>query len=309
MDPLPAEVKVEYSDGPSAAPPPRPKEGLYEVGPPPFLTKTYEMVDDQSTVGIVSWSGASNSFVVWDPHAFSMTILPRYFKHSNFSSFVRQLNTYGFRKVDPDKWEFANERFLRGQKHLLKTIRRRKAPPNPPHQLQSLGSSLEIGRYALDGEIGGLKRDKNILMNEVIKLRQEQQNTRAHLQAMEERLKGTEQKQQQMMTFLAKAMQNPNLLQQFAQKEQHRKELEEAINKKRRRRIEFRPDDVEPVLELEGEGLKDLYQFEGSELESLTIGREALENDGEVIEDVEEESGELNDDFWEELLNEGIGRD
>lgn len=215
----------------------------------------------------------------------------------------------GFRKVDPDKWEFANEGFLKGQKHLLKTIRRRKTPPNPPHQLQSLSSSLEIGRYALDGEIDRLKRDKNILMNEVIKLRQEQQNTRAHLQAMEERLKGTEQKQQQMMTFLAKAMQNPNLLQQLAQKEQHRKELEEAINKKRRRPIEFRPDDVEPVFELEGEGLKDLYQFEGSELERLTIGREALEYNEEVIEDLEEKSGELNDDFWEELLNEGIGRD
>ncbi|KAJ8458626.1 hypothetical protein OPV22_031552 [Ensete ventricosum] len=61
--------------------------GKFEF-PFPFLTKTYEMVNDPSTNSIVSWSPINN-----------------------FSSFVRQLNTYGFRKVDPDWWEFANDDF------------------------------------------------------------------------------------------------------------------------------------------------------------------------------------------------------
>jgi len=73
---------------------PQPMEGLHEVGPPPFLTKTFEMVEDSSTDSIVSWSGARNSFIVWDPNKFSNILLPRHFKHSNFSSFIRQLNTY-----------------------------------------------------------------------------------------------------------------------------------------------------------------------------------------------------------------------
>lgn len=73
---------------------PQPLEGLHEIGPPPFLTKTYDIVDDVSTDEIVSWSRGNNSFVVWDPQVFSITLLPRYFKHNNFSSFVRQLNTY-----------------------------------------------------------------------------------------------------------------------------------------------------------------------------------------------------------------------
>ena len=60
----------------------------------PFLTKTYAIVDDPSTDGIVSWSAANNSFLVKDPHKFSLHLLPLHFKHSNFSSFVRQLNTY-----------------------------------------------------------------------------------------------------------------------------------------------------------------------------------------------------------------------
>lgn len=62
--------------------------------PPPFLSKTYDMVDDPSTDAIVSWSATNNSFVVWDPPEFARDLLPKFFKHNNFSSFVRQLNTY-----------------------------------------------------------------------------------------------------------------------------------------------------------------------------------------------------------------------
>ncbi|KAK9087689.1 hypothetical protein Syun_030083 [Stephania yunnanensis] len=72
----------------------RPMERIHEMGPPPFLTKTFEMVEDPSTDAIVSWNEARNSFIVWDSYCLASNLLPKYFKHNNFSSFVRQLNTY-----------------------------------------------------------------------------------------------------------------------------------------------------------------------------------------------------------------------
>ncbi|XP_047092535.1 heat stress transcription factor A-2a-like [Lolium rigidum] len=229
---------------------PRPMDGLGEAGPTPFLNKTYEVVDDYSTDTVVSWGVAGNSFVVWDAQAFSTVLLPRYFKHSNFSSFVRQLNTYGFRKVDPDRWEFAAEGFLRGQKELLKTIRRRRPQSSAPPALlqqreQGAGPCLEVGQFGHEGEVHCLLRDKGILIAEVVKLRQEQQATRELMEAMEARIVSTEQKQQQMTVFLARAMKSPSFLQMLVDRQDRqarRRELQDALSKKRPRPpIEYLP--------------------------------------------------------------------
>ncbi|KAK6141571.1 hypothetical protein DH2020_024672 [Rehmannia glutinosa] len=323
-------VKEEYPGGGSSssrepappytaeygvARPPQPMEGLHEMGPPPFLTKTFEMVDDFSTDDIVSWSRGGQSFVVWDPHAFSTSVLPRYFKHNNFSSFVRQLNTYGFRKIDPDKWEFANESFLRGQKHNLKNIRRRKAisqPLIPSNSQQSIGPCVEVGRFGLDAEIDSLRRDKQILLTELVKLRQQQQNTRSYLQQMELRLIGTEKKQQQMMSFLARAMQNPDFIHQLVQQKEKRKELEEAITKKRRRPIEAGESSRAEIKAEPLEFGEPSYGYQVSELEALALemqgfGRAKWET--EEVERLGNYDKDLDEGFWEELLNEGFDKE
>ncbi|KAL8171053.1 hypothetical protein V2J09_022857 [Rumex salicifolius] len=206
----------------------QPMEGLHEMGPPPFLTKTFEMVEDPATDPIVSWSRAKNSFIVWDSHRFSAILLPKYFKHGQKT---KDDVSCGFKKIDPDRWEFANEGFLGGQKHLLKTIKRRR---NVSQYVQQKGDPcLELGHFGLDGEVERLTRDCSLLTAEVVKLRQQQQNSREQVMALQARLQAIERKQQQMMVFLAKALANPLFVQSLMHQ---RKELR-GIELGRKRRL------------------------------------------------------------------------
>ncbi|MFS7941763.1 putative transcription factor HSF-type-DNA-binding family [Helianthus anomalus] len=102
--------------------------------PTPFLTKTYQLVDDPASDDMISWNENGTAFVVWRPAEFARDLLPKYFKHNNFSSFIRQLNTYGFRKIVSDRWEFANDYFRKGEKSLLREIHRRKISIAPATQ-------------------------------------------------------------------------------------------------------------------------------------------------------------------------------
>ncbi|KAI3720664.1 hypothetical protein L2E82_31655 [Cichorium intybus] len=128
MSPTPVErTGVEPSGGDAAA----------RALPTPFLTKTYQLVEDKTIDDVISWNEDGSTFIVWNPTEFAKDLLPKYFKHNNFSSFVRQLNTYGFRKVVPDRWEFSNDCFRRGEKRLLCDIQRRKIAATPPAQAQA----------------------------------------------------------------------------------------------------------------------------------------------------------------------------
>ncbi|KAD6795205.1 hypothetical protein E3N88_06101 [Mikania micrantha] len=207
---------------------PKPIEGLRDGGPPPFLKKTFEMVDDPTTDSIISWSNDKTSFILWDPHKFSTDLLPKKFKHNNFSSFVRQLNTYRFKKIDPDRWEFANEFFQKGKKHLLRDIKRR---TNQTQNMQKheefkkqeqQSSCVHQTNSTMESELKILRKDRITLRQEILKMKQQQENTEKHLEMVQERMLRMEFKQQQLLLFMSKAFKNPvfvKLLQHLMQKQ------------------------------------------------------------------------------------------
>jgi len=91
----------------------------------PFLRKLLFIVEQEDTQHLCSWTRSGRSFVVWHPIRFENEVLPQYYKHSNFSSFVRQLNQYGFHKLHPEVWEFGHPLFIRNRIDLIVRICRR----------------------------------------------------------------------------------------------------------------------------------------------------------------------------------------
>ncbi|KAE8698061.1 Heat stress transcription factor A-5 [Hibiscus syriacus] len=210
-------------------------------GVAPFLLKTYEMVEDSATDEIVSWSSSNKSFIVWNPPEFSRLLLPTYFKHNNFSSFIRQLNTYGFHKIDPERWEFANEGFVKDRKHLLKNIHRKK--PIHSHSNPQF-SSLDLERARFEEEIEKLSREKTALEDNVLRFKQERLAAKHQMEELTLRATQMEQRQETLFNFIDKAVHDPTFVEHLVRKIESMDAV--AYNKKRRLP---RIDQTEPLEE------------------------------------------------------------
>ncbi|CUM65652.1 uncharacterized protein PRCAT00003300001 [Priceomyces carsonii] len=122
---------------------PKPKKETSSLKRTAFVPKMWSMVNDPANKEYIRWNDDGKTFQVFHREEFMKNILPKYFKHNNFASFVRQLNMYGWHKVQDisngtlnqskdekqsdEVWQFENPYFIRGRKDLLDKIVRNKS--------------------------------------------------------------------------------------------------------------------------------------------------------------------------------------
>lgn len=63
-----------------------------------FLITTFKMLQNSEYEDIVGWNSMGTSLVINNRARFIEEVLPVEFSHKNLSSFIRQLNLYGFKK-------------------------------------------------------------------------------------------------------------------------------------------------------------------------------------------------------------------
>ncbi|XP_026853909.2 heat shock factor protein 2 isoform X1 [Electrophorus electricus] len=159
---------------------------------PAFLTKLWTLVEDSDSNEFICWSQEGNSFLVLNEQRFAKEILPKFFKHNNMASFVRQLNMYGFRKVmhidtgivkqeRDGPVEFQHPYFKHGQDDLLEHIKRKVSNARPEdnklrqEDLSRILSSVQTvhdKQENMDARLATLKRENEALWREMSDLRQ-----------------------------------------------------------------------------------------------------------------------------------------
>jgi len=97
-----------------------------------FPWKLHDMLRSSNTEGkesIVSWLPHGNAFKVHNVPDFVSNILPLFFKQTKYKSFQRQLNLWGFERIQngSEKGAYYHKQFLRDDSALCRHLTRQRA--------------------------------------------------------------------------------------------------------------------------------------------------------------------------------------
>lgn len=107
---------------------------------PNFVAKMHAILSRPDLADVIAWMPHGRAWRVLKPREFEIRVIPTYFEHAKFSSFIRQANGWGFRRITqgPDRNAYYHELFLRGLPHLCKKMKRpgvsQKQACDPEHE-------------------------------------------------------------------------------------------------------------------------------------------------------------------------------
>lgn len=105
-----------------------------------FSQKVHHILSQEEFSKWISWMTHGRAFRIHIPKLFEQKVSPKYFGHSRYSSFLRQLNNYGFKHITQGKDRncYYHEFMLRGLPHLCKYMPKpkdaRRLIPDPENE-------------------------------------------------------------------------------------------------------------------------------------------------------------------------------
>lgn len=179
--------------------------------PESFLSKLHDILKDNTFKEIIHWDTDGKRVIISDVVNLCNIVLPKFYKHHNYSSFVRQLNMYGFHKskgIMKKGESYELDKFIREStkeeinqivrpnkkvKNLVEYIKTSQKTDNNDFDFLSKGSEDDILKYlfekneensknsiVLRKEMDELKKENDLLTGE-IKVLKSLLNTHANL--------------------------------------------------------------------------------------------------------------------------------
>ena len=142
---------------------------------PSFLSILYKILNENEYHPYIHWSTDGQSVIISDSSGLTKKVLPKYYNHHNFASFVRQLNMYNFHKVKTDpksgKQKYIHSEFVKWKTlKEIQSIRRKiktEEEKNTPGKIK-LVSDKKIGTTTTINNNNSL--DDKIYLDEIDKM-------------------------------------------------------------------------------------------------------------------------------------------